>query len=119
MGMLGEGIADAWSGLVDWFNSLWDNAFKNRKVDVEVNGNGRSVDGSHASGLSYVPFDGYLARLHRGEAVLTASEAAAYRGGTAQNNNKTVNVTINTRTLSQEEMDSIVQYANRKLGEVF
>jgi hypothetical protein len=31
-------------------------------------------DGSHADGLSYVPFDGYLASLHRGEEVLTADD---------------------------------------------
>ena len=35
-------------------------------------------DGSHAGGLSYVPFDGYVAELHRGERVLTAEEARAY-----------------------------------------
>lgn len=33
----------------------------------------------HAVGLSSVPFDGYLAKLHRGEAVLTRQEADAYR----------------------------------------
>lgn len=36
-------------------------------------------NGSHANGLAYVPFDGYVAELHRGEAVLTASEASALR----------------------------------------
>ena len=34
-------------------------------------------DGSHASGLDYVPFDGYRAKLHRGERVQTASQARA------------------------------------------
>lgn len=37
----------------------------------------KKVDGSHAGGLSYVPYDGYLAELHRGEAVLTAAENQA------------------------------------------
>lgn len=37
-----------------------------------------AVDGSHAAGLPYVPFDGYVAELHRGERVLTAAEAKAY-----------------------------------------
>lgn len=32
-------------------------------------------DGSHAKGLWSVPYDNYLARLHRGERVLTASQA--------------------------------------------
>ncbi|WP_260427298.1 MULTISPECIES: phage tail length tape measure family protein [unclassified Burkholderia] len=35
------------------------------------------VDGSHASGLYRVPFDGYVAELHAGERVLTAREAIA------------------------------------------
>jgi len=37
-------------------------------------------DGSHAQGLPYVPFDGYLAMLHKGEQVLTAVQAQAMRG---------------------------------------
>lgn len=39
------------------------------------------VDGSHADGLSYVPFNGYVAELHKGEAVLTASENREYQQG--------------------------------------
>lgn len=38
-----------------------------------------STDGTHYSGLNYVPHDGYLARLHVGEAVLSASEARSWR----------------------------------------
>lgn len=34
---------------------------------------------SHAAGLDYVPADDYPARLHKGEMVLTALEAKAYR----------------------------------------
>lgn len=37
--------------------------------------------GSHASGLARVPFDGYRAILHEDEAVLTKSQAQAYRAG--------------------------------------
>ena len=35
------------------------------------------VDGSFASGLGYVPFDGFIGELHKGEAVLTAAQNAA------------------------------------------
>lgn len=40
-----------------------------------------AVNGSHATGLEFVPFDNYLARLHKGEAVLTSSQADAWRSG--------------------------------------
>lgn len=36
------------------------------------------MHGSHAAGLSYVPFDGYRAQLHKGERVLTAQENREY-----------------------------------------
>ena len=39
------------------------------------------VDGSHANGLNYVPFDGYLAKLHRGERIQTDAEARAQDAG--------------------------------------
>lgn len=40
-----------------------------------------SYDGSHAGGLDRVPFDGYIAQLHKDETVLTAEEAKAWRAG--------------------------------------
>lgn len=47
------------------------------------------IDGSHAEGLYRVPYDGYVAKLHRGERVLTSGEADAYNaleryGGTGR-----------------------------------
>ncbi|MBC2196807.1 hypothetical protein [Listeria booriae] len=41
-------------------------------------GNAAGINGSHESGLNYVPFDGYIAELHKGERVLTAEEASLY-----------------------------------------
>lgn len=76
-----DGISAAWDGLVSWFNNLWDSLF-DRSVDVDVDyGSSRSYDGSHRSGLNYVPFDGYVAQLHQGEMVLTKEQASNYRQG--------------------------------------
>lgn len=74
-----DGISAAWDSLVSWFNGLWDNLFGNRSVNVDVNSSG--TDGSHAGGLDYVPYNNYVAKLHRGEMVLTSEEATAYRKG--------------------------------------
>lgn len=38
-----------------------------------------NVDGEHANGLPFVPFDGYLSILHKGERVVPAREVAASR----------------------------------------
>lgn len=36
--------------------------------------NRAELDGSHAAGLAYVPFDGYVAELHKGERVVPANQ---------------------------------------------
>ena len=78
-----SGISAAWDGLVSWFNGIWDSLFGGRNVDVNVNANATSsgVNGSHAGGLNFVPFDGYIAELHKGERVLTREEANEYNRG--------------------------------------
>lgn len=48
--------------------------------------NTKKVDGSHANGLNSVPFDGYVAELHKDEAVLTKPEADRWRSGNSTNN---------------------------------
>lgn len=48
---------------------------------------GITPDGSHRSGLDYVPYDGYIAELHKGERVLTAKEANSYKSPVIINQN--------------------------------
>lgn len=47
----------------------------------------------HAHGLNRVPYDGYLAELHQGEAVLTAREAELWRSLQAANRQQAAGVT--------------------------
>lgn len=50
-------------------------------VTAPTFGDGSSEDGSHAKGAWNIPYDNYYARLHRGEMVLTSSQARRYRDG--------------------------------------
>lgn len=76
-----NGIASKWNELVSWFNGLWDGLFGNRNVGVSMNVGGGGSVGHYATGLNYVPYDNFPAILHKGEAVLTASEASDWRSG--------------------------------------
>ena len=69
-----EGLLDSFTNLISKTREWGRNAPTIREML-----NGGKTDGSHAGGLSYVPFDGYIAELHQGEQVLTAAEASAYR----------------------------------------
>jgi phage-related protein len=75
------GLKSAWESVKSWFTNAWNNLFSNRTVSVGANVSSSGVDGSHAGGLDYVPFDGYVAELHKGEQVLTAEEARDNRRG--------------------------------------
>lgn len=73
MNLLPNLLAEAEKGLNTWWENWKDG------VGIIVSGTG--IDGSHADGLKYVPFDGYIAELHKGERVLTAEENANYSQG--------------------------------------
>ena len=106
MGRLGEVLAPAKNALVSfgadaleyvinlieqvvpWLKSMadaagvvWDALTGGEKTNALASGqySGRSADGSHAGGLDRVPYDGYMAKLHRDEAILTAAEANLWR----------------------------------------
>ena len=83
-----DGISMAWDGLKTWFNNLWDSLFGARTINVKFK---TEEDSSNAGGLAYVPFDGYIAELHKGERVLTASEAEEYN---KDNNSNSSGITI-------------------------
>ena len=74
-------------------------------------------DGSAFGGLRYVPFDNYMARLHQGEMVLTRAEADAYRNNRGQGGQKIINLNFAATTITEADVNMVVDIVNRKLGE--
>lgn len=70
-----KGLKSVWSGITSWVSEkvswLKDKLSFWRSGQEEMRGDGFS----HASGLSFVPYDNYPANLHRGEAVIDARGA--------------------------------------------
>lgn len=92
-----------------FFADTWEqlgNRWK-RLLGIPVN-----AGANHADGLTYVPYNGYPARLHEGERVLTASEAREYGKGT------NVSVTVNGLTVREEaDVERIAETLAQRISE--
>lgn len=94
--------------LVDGIKSMasWVKKQVSSFVDGIVDGftGTMKANGSHAGGLDYVPYNNYVANLHRGEMVLTAQEAENYRRGAFGGGGFTVQQTIYAAKQSPVEL---------------
>ena len=83
-GQLWEGIKSVWNNIKSWVDekvdwlidkvTFWDNKKSEMDDDDESSTPEKQVHGRHASGLRFVPYDGYKAELHRGETVMNAND---------------------------------------------
>lgn len=105
-------IKGIWEGIKSMGDWLWEQvsgfftdifSFKDKSDSSGEKGGWfkNLFNGSHANGLAYVPFDGYVAELHKGERVLTAKEAKAYNAGAGGGTNN-ISITINGANYSDE-----------------
>lgn len=72
------------SGIIDGFKNIVSGANDAKSA-------AKSVDGKHANGLDYVPYNGYVAELHEGERVLTKQQNREYNEGKAGQGGDTFN----------------------------
>lgn len=72
------------SGIIDGFKNVVSGANDAKSA-------AKSVNGSHANGLDYVPYNGYVAELHEGERVLTKQQNREYNEGKTAQSGDTFN----------------------------
>ena len=101
-----ESIKGFFSGLGEKIKSLpgisWFFSDSKKK-----NTNSPMIDGTHKTGLDYVPFDGYIAELHRGERVLTAEENNVYSSAESNEFSNTSN-SVNTKNSNKSDKKIIL-----------
>lgn len=80
-----DGMKKAWENVTNWFQEKIEwikNSFQGVKDFFGGIGDAiSSILPGHANGLDYVPYDNYVARLHKGERVLTKEENEEYTRG--------------------------------------
>lgn len=80
-----------------------------------VSGGGFNADGSHKTGLDYVPYDDYVAVLHKGEMVLPADDAADYRSG-GRTGGASTTVNLYPQTVDEATIDYIYNRFSARMG---
>lgn len=92
-----DGIKGVWDNISGWVSDkvswLTDKLNFWREGKEEMSDT--ETDGSKRVGFKEVPYDGYVAELHKGEMVLTAAEANQYQKGILSGGNSSKNYTIN------------------------
>lgn len=112
-----ESVTTTFRTLVGWIKDAvdWIKRFNSTEMEEKTTGSSGSfggisksvkqyIDGSHASGLAYVPRDGYVAELHRGEGVLTEKENTEYRSARPKEQTNQLNITV-SQMIVREEAD--------------
>lgn len=129
MTWLWEGLKEVWASVKEWLDEKiqWVKdvfASITSKTNIETDPSVYTeIKSSNASGLPYVPYDGYVAELHRGETVLNAtstSDLISKLDNIANSNNgpKSINLTISLGgTQIAQQLLSLVDNERQRMGD--
>ena len=96
--------------------SSFINKFKSVVKLSDLPGLKYTLSGSHADGLAYVPYNGYVARLHEGERILTKKENENYIRNNIDNRSSNIVVNFYPQKMTDDELNRAYKYINRKWG---
>lgn len=97
-----EGMKRAWGSVVSWFKNAVGNLRGNAYIGLTT-----EAPPSKYTGLEYVPYDNYPVITHKGEAILTKSEAEAWRKGeSGGKGNGGITIVQNISTVPQTPVET-------------
>lgn len=120
---LWNGMKKVFTSLADWVSSSLSNLFKPisnmvSKITDPIKGAFNKVtsffSGSHANGLDYVPYNGYIAQLHQGERVLTKEENQSYTDNRKSDGGDTYNF-YSPKAIDEYEAARLMKQTKREL----
>lgn len=112
-----DGIVGVWNSIYNWVVEKV-NWLSDRLSFWNSSQSKMRANGSHATGLEYVPFDGYRAILHKGERILTAEQAKEADKGQNGGNTRIVKVEIGQFiNQTEKDIDELVEIIDEKLEE--
>ena len=125
----GKEVGKVFAGVVNWLiqmvNGITEFLQKLGKADkskINLDGSkdnkNTKTDGSYRSGLDTVPYDGFIAELHKGESVLTKEDANVWRNyNTSSNSSVVVNYSPSI-TISNGDKTEFKRLLNQHKNEI-
>lgn len=124
-----NGLKSVWTSISNWVSekvswladklAFWRSAKKEMEDEDEP-----KPKPKHAAGLPYVPYDGYVAELHKGETILTANSSKnmvsdivnglAAVVGSGASGNITVNLVVDKKILAQTIFDPLKEVGKQR-----
>lgn len=120
-----DGIKSIWTSISEWVSekvswiadklAFWNSA--SATMSSGTSSSSITINGSHANGLDYVPFDNYVALLHKGERVLTAAQNASYSGNQGAGKAGDT-ITLKIGDIHVHEADNVDQFSEAIVREL-
>ena len=111
-----DGLKSVWEAIWSWVQGVVEKITSAISGAISFVKNAASgISGSHANGLDYVPYNGYIAELHQGERVLTKEENEEYNEGRGNSSNGDTYIFYSNEAIDEYEAAKQMKRAKREM----
>lgn len=111
-----DGLKSVWEAIWSWVQGVVEKITSAISGAISFVKNAASgISGSHANGLDYVPYNGYIAELHQGERVLTKEENEEYNEGRGNSSSGDTYIFYSNEAIDEYEAAKQMKRAKREM----